>query len=212
MPLGPLSYGTRSSNPSKPLTSVADLQRDNGAPGLGGAATADASAGTRWYAVQCLAHRESAACSHLGNQDFEVFCPRRRKIRRHARKTEAVLVPFFPGYLFVALDLSRDRWRSVNGTYGVARLVMQGEHPAPVPNGVVETLRQSSDDNSVIAWRPDIRPGESVRVVAGVFSDMVGLLERLDGAGRVRVLLQIMGGHIPAVLPEETVVPANSGV
>jgi hypothetical protein len=45
-----------------------------------------------------------------------------------------------------------------------------------------------------------------------VFSDMVGRLERLDGAGRVRVLLQIMGGHVPAVLPEENIVPANSSV
>src|SRR5689334_23102091 len=174
--------------------------------------TSAPSDNSRWYAVQCLAHREAGAASHLVNQGFQMFLPRRRKIRRHARKAETVLVPFFPGYLFVSLDLTRDRWRSVNGTYGVARLVMQGERPAPVPVGIVEALLQSSDDMSVIEWRPDVRPGESVRVVAGVFSDMVGRLERLDGAGRVRVLLQIMGGHVPAVLPEENIVPANSSV
>ncbi len=213
VPPGPLSCGTRSSHPGKPLTSVADFQRENGAPGLGRAWLAGApSAGYRWYAVQCLAHRETAAASHLSNQGFEVFFPRRRKVRRHARKTESVLVPFFPGYLFVALDLSRDRWRSVNGTYGVARLVMQGDRPAPAPAGVIEQLQESGDDMSVIQWRPDIRPGESVRVVAGVFSDIVGRLERLDGAGRVRVLLQMMGGHVPALLPEEIVVPARSSV
>lgn len=108
------------------------------------------------------------------------------------------------------MDLSRDRWRSVNGTYGVAKLVMQGEYPIAVPAGVVEALQSSSDEWSVVEWRPEIRPGEAVRVVAGPFSDMIGQLERLDGAGRVRVLLEIMGGQVPAVFPEEVIVSRNS--
>jgi transcription elongation factor/antiterminator RfaH len=166
----------------------------------------------RWYAVQCLAHREQGAVSHLRNQKYSVFFPRRRKLRRHARKIEETLVPFFPGYLFVSLDLSRDRWRSVNGTYGVARLVMQGELPVPVPAGVVENLLQSSDEMSVIQWRPNLRPGQAVRILAGPFSEMVGRLECLDGPGRVRVLLEIMGGRFPAVLPEEIVVSTDSSV
>ncbi len=193
---------------------MADFQRENGAPGLGGCLAGGRAIRGRIGGMRCNASHigRLRRASHLSNQGFEVFFPRRRKVRRHARKTESVLVPFFPGYLFVALDLSRDRWRSVNGTYGVARLVMQGERPAPVPAGVVEQLQESGDDMSVIQWRPDIRPGESVRVVAGVFSDIVGRLERLDGAGRVRVLLQMMGGHVPALLPEEIVVPARSSV
>ena len=166
--------------------------------------------GLRWYAVQCLAHRESAAAAHLGNQNYQVFLPRRKKIRRHARKVDTVWVPFFPGYLFISLDLSRDRWRSVNGTYGVAKLVMQGEYPVAVPAGVVEALQSSSDEFSVVEWRPEIRPGDAVRIVAGPFSDMIGQLERLDGAGRVRVLLEIMGGQVPAVFPEEIIVSRNS--
>jgi transcription elongation factor/antiterminator RfaH len=170
------------------------------------------SDGSRWYAVQCLSHREVAAASHLQNQKYQVFFPRRRKIRRHARKTETVLVPFFPGYLFVSLDLSRDRWRSVNGTYGVASLVMRGDYPARVPVGVVESLQQSCDEMSVVQWQPDLRPGQAVRILAGPLGDVVGELERLDGAGRVRVLLEIMGGRVPAVLPKEIVVSRDSMV
>lgn len=171
---------------------------------------AGVSEGARWYAVQCLAHREVAASSHLQNQQYRVFFPRRRKVRRHARKTETVLVPFFPGYLFVSLDLSRHRWRSVNGTYGVASLVMRGDRPAPVPMGVVESLQQSCDEASVVQWQPDLKPGQAVRILAGPFGDFVGELERLDGAGRVRVLLEIMGGRVPAVLPKEFVVSRDS--
>jgi len=172
--------------------------------------SARVSAGSRWYAVQCLSHRELAASSHLRHQQYQVFFPLRRKIRRHARKTDTVLVAFFPGYLFVSLDLSRHRWRSVNGTHGVASLVMQGDMPTPVPAGVVEALQQSCDEMSVVEWQPDLRPGQAVRILAGPLGDVVGELERLDSAGRVRVLLEIMGGRVPAVLPKEIVVSRDS--
>src|SRR5215475_12563612 len=92
----------------------------------------------RWYAVQCQPHREHVASRHLANQGFGVFLPLRKKLRRHARRVDSVQVPFFPGYLFVQFDKGKHRWRSINGTLGVTRLVMQGECPAPAPEGIVE--------------------------------------------------------------------------
>jgi transcriptional antiterminator RfaH len=157
-----------------------------------------------------LSHREGAAAAHLENQGFSVFIPRRRKIRRHARKIETVLVPFFPGYLFVALDLTRDRWRSVNGTYGVAGLVMHGEAPASVPRGIVETLQGSCDEAGIIHWQPDLKPGQPVRIVTGALADLVGELDRLDASARVCVLLEILGGRVATLIPRESVISADS--
>jgi transcriptional antiterminator RfaH len=166
-------------------------------------------AGSRWYAVQCHAHRERAAALHLANQAFFVFLPLREKSRRHARRIETVRAPFFPGYLFVRLDSRWDRWRSVNGTFGVARLVMQGERPAPVPRGVVEALRDSCSEGGILRLRADLSPGQSVRVLTGPFADFIGRLDRLADAGRVRVLLDIMGGRTPVLLARESVEPAS---
>src|SRR3954466_10002823 len=87
----------------------------------------------RWYAVYCQPHRERSAAQNLLKQGFDTFLPLRRKIHRHAGKIEAVSAPLFPGYLFVRLDIALHRWRCVNGTYGVIRLVMQGERPSPMP-------------------------------------------------------------------------------
>jgi transcriptional antiterminator RfaH len=165
-------------------------------------------AGPRWYAVHCLSHREAAAAAHLQNQDFPAFFPRRRKTRRHARRIETVLVPFFPGYIFVTLDLSRDRWRSVNGTYGVARIVMQGEIPAAVPVGVVEALRSACDEEGVIHYESDLKPGQRVQIVQGAFTELVGQLDQLDAAGRVRVLLDMLGRSTPILLPRDGIVSA----
>src|SRR5882672_8298161 len=91
--------------------------------------------GERWYAVRTLPGREMRACSQLENQDFRTFLPRGLRTVRHARKFTTHSAAFFPQYLFVVLDLTRHRWRSINGTIGVANLVMQGHLPHPVPQG-----------------------------------------------------------------------------
>ena len=179
---------------------------------MNGKQPADRDAPVRWYAVQCQPHREAGAASHLQNQDFHVFLPCREKARRHARKIETVRTPFFPGYLFIRLDLVREHWRSVNGTFGVVRLVMQGEHPAPAPPGVVEALIDACDESGLLHWQPDLTPGQPVRVLAGPFAELIGELERMSDAGRVRVLLDIMGGRTPVILPRTFVVPAGSAL
>jgi transcription antitermination factor NusG len=58
--------------------------------------------------------------SSCTTRDSMVFLPLREKTWRHAHRIEVRRVPFFPGYLFVALDLDHDQWRSVNGTIGVS--------------------------------------------------------------------------------------------
>ncbi len=51
--------------------------------------------------------------------------------------------------------------------------------------------------------------GQKVRILAGVFAEQIGLLQRLDGNGRVRLLLDIMGGRIGVTLPSTALVPVD---
>ncbi len=166
--------------------------------------------GPRWFAVHSLPHREAGAQQQLENQGFHTFLPRCLKTRRHARKLESVLAPIFPRYLFVVLDLDRDRWRSVNGTFGVARLVMMaGDRPQPAPRGVVEALIALADSRDVRGFDGGGRltVGQKVRILAGPFAEQIGLLQRFDDNGRVRLLLDIMGGEIGVTLPRAALVP-----
>ena len=161
----------------------------------------------RWYVVRTQPHREAQAAQQLENQDYRVFLPRFLKSRRHARKFETVLAPLFPRYMFIVLDLGRDRWRSVNGTYGVDRLLMRSGEPEAVPQGLVEQLTEAASADGVARSGPALKEGQSIRVTAGPFAELLGTLERLDDQGRVRVLLQIMGGSVPVLLPQTIVAP-----
>jgi transcription elongation factor/antiterminator RfaH len=161
----------------------------------------------RWFVVNTLPRREMGAWHQLNRQGFRSFAPYVVRTVRHARKLRNTRAPVFPGYIFIILDLSRDRWRSVNGTFGVVRLVMGGERPQPVPCGVVEGLLALTDETSLLSRDRDLAKGQAVRVVAGPFASVLGCLDRLDDNGRVRVLLDIMGGQVPALLDRSLLEP-----
>jgi transcription elongation factor/antiterminator RfaH len=155
----------------------------------------------RWYVARTLAQRELQASKQLVNQGFRVFVPRYWKNRRHARKVETVSLALFPRYIFVILDRTKDRWRSINGTIGVDRLLTYGGEPEPVPPGVVETLITAADPEGNVQFHFNLKEGQAIKVIAGPFADLVGQLERLDDNGRVRVLLELMGGSVRVELP-----------
>jgi transcription elongation factor/antiterminator RfaH len=164
--------------------------------------------GEHWYAVYAQPHWESIAQIRLRAQNFRTFLPLYSKTIHHARKCQTVLAPLFPRYLFIALDLGRDRWRAVNSTHGVTSLIMCEGLPAPVRSGVVETLLESSTSEGEVCFCSEMVPGSRVRLMAGPFAGQLGILRDLSRSGRVRVLIEMMGAHIPTELHERGVVPA----
>lgn len=155
-----------------------------------------------WYVVETQQASELRALTNVARQGFVCFNPlMRRSIRRHG-KILASMVPVFPRYFFVELDLDADAWRSINGSYGVKRLVrMTGVRPAKVPDGVVEALRERCVDGVLPDTKPEWSVGQSVRVAAGPFCDAVAVIERFESRDRVRILMEMLSGFAPVSLP-----------
>ena len=164
----------------------------------------EALADARWYLVRAQTGREAFAVEQLERQAFVTFLPKQPKSVRHARRVTVKLGAYFPGYLFVQLDIARQRWRSINGTLGVVHLVGRGDRPAPVPKGVVEALQAAADPRGVLQG-PPLQAGQQVRIIAGAFADKLAVIERLDEAGRVRVLLEIVSGRVPVTIGREMI-------
>jgi transcription elongation factor/antiterminator RfaH len=162
----------------------------------------------RWFLAHTLPNSEWKAELHLGAQGFRTFQPKIRKTIRHARQLKTVRAPLFPRYLFVILNLERDRWLSVRSTVGVSSLFSSRDgRPVAVPIGIVESLIERSDD-SLTRLDNDLVEGQQVRVLTGPFADFIGTLDRLNAAGRVRVLLQLMGTAVPVTLHRSALAPA----
>jgi len=161
----------------------------------------------RWYLVHALPRRERQAAAHLEMQGFRPYLPQITRTVRHARQLRTVSAPLFPRYLFVRLDLDRDAWLSVRSTVGVSHIVSCEGRPIPVPVGIVESLIEHCGDRLSLLG-DGLTRGQPVRILSGPFADFVGLLDRLDQNGRVRILLDMMGTAIQVDLHRSTLAPA----
>jgi transcriptional antiterminator RfaH len=167
-------------------------------------------ASAQWYVVQTQPNAERRAVAHLDRQGFQTYLPRYRKRRRHARRLETVIAPLFPRYLFVAVDLSTQRWRSIQSTIGVSRLVCNGDRPAAVPPQVIADISAQEDDAGLV--RIDTRPrfvrGDKVRILYGAFQASLGIFEGMADEERVSILLDLLGRKVRVRLDAEGVAAA----
>jgi transcriptional antiterminator RfaH len=164
----------------------------------------------RWYVVQTQAHAEVKAAAHLTRQGFDAYLPRYLKRRRHARRIEMVGAPLFPRYLFVAIDVAVQRWRLIQSTVGVSRLVCNGDDPTPVADRIIAALKRREGADGMVLLDPPPRfiRGEHVRIVDGVFATCLGLYEGMADRDRVAILLDMLGRKVRIVVDDLSVVAA----
>jgi transcriptional antiterminator RfaH len=155
-------------------------------------------ADSAWYVVQTQVNAEAKAAQNLLRQGFEIYLPRYLKRRSHARKIDKVAAPLFPRYLFVRVNTATQRWRSIQSTFGVSHLVLNGSDPARVAQQVLGSLKSREDESGFVKLdrRPQFSLGEKVRVLAGAFADNLGLFDGLDDRDRIAILLDLLGRKV----------------
>ena len=165
---------------------------------------------TIWIAVATHPNAEGQAVQNLKRQGYECYCPCTRVVRRHARRSETVQRPFFPGYLFVRLDRTRDQWRPIMHSRGVRTVVRFGEELGMVPQGVVESLLAREEDEGLKPFAPAERleVGQRISLNGTLFDDFVCTVQSIEPRDRVCVLLELMQHTVKMVVAAENVVGA----
>ncbi len=168
------------------------------------------SSDPRWYVVQTHINGEAKAASNLARQGFGVYFPRYLKRRSHARKVDTVARPLFPRYLFVAIDLAAQRWRSIQSTIGVSHLVSWNGSPASINDSVIGSLKQREDEGGFIRLERRVRfsPGDTVRVLEGAFVDSLALVEGINDRDRVAILLDFLGRKVRVLVGADLIAAA----
>lgn len=147
-----------------------------------------------WFLAQIKPNAGSIAKRNLLRQGVQVFEPYEEvascRGQQFVRKSRAL----FPGYLFVHFDPDEVRWRAINSTLGVSRLVSFSEDcPAQVPLSLISSLMARCDPSGKLLPPSLLNRGDLVSVTGGPLADFVGTVERLAPEQRVWVLLDILG-------------------
>lgn len=149
----------------------------------------------QWFAVHTQPRMEARAMVHLQRQGFEVYLPRYLKRRSHARRVDRRAAPLFPRYLFVALDLAWQGWRTIRSTFGVTDIVRHGDTPTKVPDDVITAIRSREDTGGLVelGLLPEFRPGAPVEIVDGAFAGVRAIFECVSDERRVMLLIELLG-------------------
>ncbi|WP_353227990.1 transcription termination/antitermination NusG family protein [Novosphingobium sp.] len=161
-----------------------------------------------WFVVETLPGREAIAVQNLKLQNFVTFWPQFEKVRQAGRQAKMVMASLFPNYIFVQLDMGAGRLRSINGTFGVKRLLSNfGGRPSPIAQPIMAHLFARCERGGMTHQLASYEQGQLARVVAGPLADKIVLIERLDPIGRVCVLMELLGTTVTVSLPTKLLVP-----
>jgi transcription antitermination factor NusG len=143
-----------------------------------------------WYAAYTCAQHEKRVAAELGMREVEHFLPLYSSLRRWKDRRVQLEFPLFPGYVFVRLAL-RDRLRVLQ-IPSVVRLVGFGGLPTALPDEEMGILRKGLCQGLRAEPHPFLTIGRRVRITAGPFAGLEGVLKRKKSSLRVVVSLELI--------------------
>ncbi|MDI6773346.1 MAG: transcription termination/antitermination NusG family protein [bacterium] len=158
-----------------------------------------------WYVAHIKPRQESRVLAHLRlrSGEIEPYSPRLEVVRRRWGRLATVLEPLFPNYLFLRMRLTPLTWTAARWSPGVRRLLSDGDLVAPVPDALVEAIRERASVLGFVRVGTALKLGQCVRVLGGPMAGLEGIFERhTSRASRVRVLMQILGHSTPVEVEE----------
>jgi transcriptional antiterminator RfaH len=150
----------------------------------------------RWYALRAKPRKEDVVWSQIRNQEIENYYPRVRThpVNPRAKKVKA----YFPGYLFIRVDLDERGISAFKWMPHSLGLVSFGGEPAPIPDNLINELKQRVHEIAEAGGEifDGLQHGDTVRIHEGPFEGYEAIFDtRLEGQERVRVLLQFINNQ-----------------
>ncbi len=161
-----------------------------------------ANENAHWYVVHTYSGYENKVKAnlektienrHLENQILEVRVPLQDvvEVKNGARKN--VQRKMFPGYVLVNMDMNDETWYVVRNTRGVTGFVGPGSKPVPLTDAEIKPLGIKTDTVSV-----DFGVGDEIAVIAGVWKDTAGVVQRMDfGKQTATINVDLFGRETP---------------
>ena len=157
----------------------------------------------KWYVVHTYSGYENKVKAniektiennkHLAEQILEVRVPLEEVVEVKNGVKKTVQRKLFPGYVLLNMDMNDDTWYVVRNTRGVTGFVGPGSKPVPLTEAEMKPLGIKSDNISV-----DFAEGDSIAVVAGVWKDTVGVVQKMDHNKQTATInIELFGRETP---------------
>ncbi len=157
----------------------------------------------KWYVVHTYSGYENKVKANiektiennksLAEQILEVRVPMQDVVELKDGAHKTVSKKMFPGYVLLNMEMNDDTWYVVRNTRGVTGFVGPGSKPVPLTEAEMKPLGIKTENVSI-----DFGEGDSIAVVAGVWKDTVGVVQKLDyGKQTATINVEMFGRETP---------------
>jgi transcriptional antiterminator RfaH len=147
----------------------------------------------RWYVMHSKSQKEQWLYKQLNALEVDAYYPclhiKSGKLHSYTVK------PYFPGYLFVNVDLALTGISILQWIPGSLGLVSFGGEPACIPEALLHQVRHRVDELNSAEYNVlnSLKPGDEVIIRTGPFAGYEAIFcDRLDDHERVQVLLKVL--------------------
>ena len=155
-----------------------------------------------WYVVHTYSGYENKVKAniektienrHLEEEILEVRVPMEDVVEVKNGTKKTVQKKMFPGYVLINMVMNDDTWYVVRNTRGVTGFVGPGSKPVPLTEAEMKPLGIKTENISV-----DFAEGDTIAVVAGVWKDTVGVVQRMNfGKQTATINVELFGRETP---------------
>lgn len=136
-----------------------------------------------WYAVHTRSRHEDKVYTGLTQKGRHVFLPKIEVWSKRKDRRKKILLPMFPGYLFVELfNLDSQIKLDILKTFGVVKILgnPSSSEPVPIPDEKIESIRRIVLSKVEIQHFQYPKAGEPARIIDGPFKGIEGLVLSTD--------------------------------
>jgi transcription antitermination factor NusG len=154
----------------------------------------------QWYVLRSKPHSEDAAYRQVQSHGITAYypCMKVRTVNPRARQ----LRPYYPGYLFVKVDIASAGLSVFQYMPYSSGLVSFEGIPAPVPDTVMAGIQKTVDEITQAGrmWYDELQHGDTVLIHSGPLRSYQAMFHsRVSGTDRVRLLLEMVRGNTVTV-------------
>ena len=131
---------------------------------------------SKWYAVYTRSRHEQKAHDRLREKNIEAFLPLVERWSRRKDRRKKILLPLFPGYLFVRALLDPYVHLEILKTKSVVRVLCRDGQPSPIPDEQINAIQVLMKNGIAVTPYPYLKEGMRVRVVNGPLTGVEGIL------------------------------------
>ena len=133
--------------------------------------------------------------TELKNYIDEIVVPTEQVSEIHGGKKRITSRKFFPGYILVKMEMTKESWYLVKTTPGITGFIGAGRKPTPISDDEVGTIiRRTIDTETKPSPKIVFDVGEAVRIAEGPFANFTGsVMEVFPDRGKLKVSVSIFG-------------------